>query len=66
MQFRKRVEELTKLIHTIKDLECNISYAQREIEIQKSMREKAKKEYAELNDDFSQIELKLNRIIKKD
>ena len=53
------------MIQIIKDLECNISYAQGEIESQQSIKEKAKKEYARLNDDFNQIELKLDRIIKK-
>ena len=56
---------MTKLIQTIQNLEDNISYTQREIETQKCFREKAKKEYNELNYYQNQIDLSLDRIIIK-
>ena len=64
MQFRNKIEKLDKLNQAIIDLEHNISYTQREIEILQNIKEKDNKEYNELSDDYNQIDLKIDEIIE--
>ena len=56
---------MTKLNQWIQNLENNISYNQSEIETQQSIKEKAKKEYAELKDYHNQVDSIIDGIIKK-
>ena len=56
---------MDKLNQAIIDLEHNISYTQREIEILQNIKEKDNKEYNELSDDYNQIDLKIDEIIEK-
>ena len=65
MQFRNKLKEMNLLNQTIGELECNISYAQKEIETQQSIREYTKKELNELKNHHNQIDLKINEIIKR-
>ena len=56
---------MNKLIQAIQNLEHNISYTQGEIETQNNIRENNKNELNELKVYHSQIDLKIDDIIKK-
>ena len=56
---------MNKLIQAIQSLEHNISYTQGEIETQNNIRENNKNELNELKVYQSQIDLKIDEIIKK-